>query len=90
MSGGPRDATPDEVAWVLTRLAAESSSADPDTVVVHALVREDGAAWFWVYPKDVAVDELYVTWVLERSASGEASVGSFRSRRSARGDVTVP
>ncbi|MEQ1570287.1 MAG: hypothetical protein ABMA64_31925 [Myxococcota bacterium] len=85
MDGAPRDAEPDEIAWVLAQLPERV-----DDVLVHALVRDDGAAWFWVYPRDVSVGDLYVTWVVERSAQGAASVGSFRSRRSDRGDVTVP
>jgi hypothetical protein len=87
MSGATRDATPEEVGWVLGQLP---EALDPGAVQVNALVRDDGAAWFWVYPRDVALGELFVTWVVERSPAGEGSVGSFRSRRSARGDVTVP
>lgn len=84
---GPREATPDEAAWALAQLPEPLPAS---AVSVHALVREDGAAWFWVYPTEVAVDQLYVTWVVERARGGAVSVGSFRSRRSERGDVTVP
>jgi hypothetical protein len=87
MDGSPRDATPDETAWVLAQVP---DRLDPADVRVHALCRDDGAAWFWVYPRAVELGQLYVTWVVERSVTGEGSVGSFRSRRSARGDVTVP
>jgi hypothetical protein len=87
MSVPSRDATPEEVGWVLAQLPERQQQA---LVKVNALVREDGTAWFWVYPKDVKLGDLYVTWVVERTRTGEASVGSFRSRRSARGDVTVP
>lgn len=87
MGSIPREATPDEASWVLARLPEPQ---DPKQVSVQALAREDGTAWFWVYPRDVALGELYLTWVVERNATGDFSVGSFRSRRSERGDVTVP
>jgi hypothetical protein len=82
-----REATPEEVGWVLAQLPERQEAG---RVRVNALVRHDGTAWFWVYPKDVKLGDLYVTWVVERTRAGEASVGSFRSRRSARGDVTAP
>ncbi|MEQ1505760.1 MAG: hypothetical protein ABMB14_26230 [Myxococcota bacterium] len=87
MPDKPREATADEVRWVLGALP---EAMDPEVVSVHALTREDGAAWFWVYPRDVEIGDVYVTWVVERTVAGAASVGSFRSRRSERGDVTVP
>lgn len=87
MSPASREATAEEADWVLSQLPERQ---DPARVVVQALVRQDGAAWFWVYPKDVQLGDLYTTWVVERTAAGASSVGSFRSRRSARGDVTAP
>lgn len=86
-SGTPRPASPEEAEWVLAALPEPLVAAE---VVVTALSREDGAAWFWVYPKDVEIGEIYVTWVVERSTTGVGSVGSFKSRRAASGDVTVP
>lgn len=82
-----REATPDEGDWVLRHLPEQY---DPADVRVTALCRDDGAAWFWVYPLDVKIGDIYVTWVVERTIEGVGSVGSFRSRRAERGDVTVP
>ncbi|HHO54272.1 MAG TPA: hypothetical protein ENK18_26235 [Deltaproteobacteria bacterium] len=90
MGEAPREATDEEVREVLSHLPRSSEVPSPEEVQVSALCREDGAAWFWVYPIRVAVGDIYLTWVLERTPSGEWSVGSFRSRRTARGDVTVP
>jgi hypothetical protein len=87
MHSTSREATAEEIRWVLAQLPERQ---EPGLVRVNALVRQDGTAWFWVYPKDVKLGDLYVTWVVERTRTGEASVGSFRSRRSARGDVTAP
>lgn len=84
---GAREARAEDVVWVLSKLPER---LERERVSVQVLAREDGTAWFWVYPRDVALGELYTTWVVERSASGEAGVGSFRSRRCERGDVTVP
>jgi hypothetical protein len=82
-----RDATDEERLEVLEQLPEPVESR---SVTISALCREDGAAWFWVMPRAVPLGEVYLTWVLERSPRGEWSVGSFRSRRTGRGDVTVP
>lgn len=82
-----REATEEEAAWVLGHLP---EPWDPNDVRVTALCRDDGAAWFWVYPLDVKIGDIYDTWVVERTVAGAGSVCSFRSRRAERGDVTVP
>lgn len=87
MPNAPRVATQVEAEWVLGTLP---DRLDPGEVIVTAMCREDGAAWFWVYPRDVEIGDVYTTWVVERTVTGTGTVGSFRSRRAASGDVTVP
>ncbi len=82
-----RDATDDEIDQVMGQLPQEVESR---TVTVSALSRDDGAAWFWVMPRRIPLGDVYQTWVLERAPSGEWTVGSFRSRRTGKGDITVP
>jgi hypothetical protein len=87
MAGATREATPEEAGWVLDQLPERLL---PDDVIVTALSRDDGTAWFWVYPCDVEIGEIYTTWVVERTVAGVGTVSSFKSRRAASGDVTVP
>ncbi|MEZ4240145.1 MAG: hypothetical protein R3F59_29135 [Myxococcota bacterium] len=87
MAAPTRTATPDEAQWVLDQLPERLVA---DEVTVTALSRDDGAAWFWVYPAEVEIGEIYTTWVVERTTAGVGTVSSFKSRRSASGDVTVP